>query len=192
MPAGWPKGKPRGPITREHHAKLQAGRIRAGLLRKKRAAEVSSGRNLGGGLNQDGDPRRAHISVSPAVWFPVNHHIGDCQYVDDGLDEVMLRALDERVVYGGSVCCHYDPPFQDITIALIAGADRQARKNGIPIRTERLPKPVPPAAPRRVIKRPPPAAHKEGLPLLSVVAEMFPEAAEGRPLSEVISELHHS
>lgn len=67
------------------------------------------------------------LDTTPAMWLSAKQHIGDSQYIEDGVDEVLLRALHERVVYGGS-CCHREPCFQDVTLAVIARAEMEFRK----------------------------------------------------------------
>ena len=131
-PSGWPKGKPRGKSTSEARRaadrKWAAAGVRARHRKKLRSVEISSGISLGGGLNEDFRAARAHQDISPAAWKSAHADIGDCEYVDDGLDEVFLRALRERVVYAQTLASHKEPPFQDVTIRTIAEVERYARK----------------------------------------------------------------
>lgn len=131
-PRGWPKGKPRPqPISEARRAadrKLAAAGQRARYKRKLQAAELSSGRKLNPGPNDTREYERAHLDTTPAVWSKATHHIGEYEYVDNGLDEIMLRALRERVVYAQSVCCHREAPLQELTIETIAAVEKHHRK----------------------------------------------------------------
>lgn len=186
-----------------------AGRIRADKRKRTRQVEIASGRSLGGGLNEATeehpfDPKRGGgIETTPAAWRPATQYIGDCEFVNDNLDEVMIRALHERVVYAGSACCHHETPFQDITIKTLAEIERTAQKYKIP--RKRTPEPRVFIVPRPkliVIKEWPAvkaalkrrAIFKEraGASLTAVVAEMFPEIREGKYLTEVVSDLFDS
>lgn len=129
-PRGWPKGKPRGPrgpateAQRATWPKLAAAGARARKKKKLRAAIVSSGH----GFDGDFRPQRAHIDTTPAVWKSAYAHVGDCEYLDDSLDEVFMRSLQSRVVYAHSVCGCHEPPFQDVTLAVIAATEVHGRK----------------------------------------------------------------
>lgn len=128
---GWPKGKPQGPATPAQLAarkKLAVAGMRAHKRRKIRAAEMSSGLSLGGGLNDNFNPGRAHVATSSAVWLPAQHHVGDYQYIDDGLDDIFFRALEQRVIYGHSVTSHRAPALQDLTIKVIAEVEAYGQK----------------------------------------------------------------
>ncbi len=151
------------PISGETRAALARGRHKQRL----RAAEVSSGRNLGGGLYQDNDPRRAHLDVSPAVWLATKTHVGECEYVDEELDDVLLRALRERVVYAQSACTHHEPCFQDVTLATLAAVDKQFRKNG-----KRMSRGLLKNLPSKPRKKKT-TGYREGRPLTEVVAELM-------------------
>lgn len=202
-PAGWPKGKPRGPLSERTKALMAAGRARSLHNKKKRDFSLAT--------------NPSSITPSPAVWLSPHIPIGDCQYVNGELDEVMLRALRDRVVYADHLCCHHEPPFQDVTIEVIAATERCARKNGFPRRhglgVVKLPPVAAPKPKLVVIKgsmseeewRAARVAERErklvaevatrarkGAPLLEVVAEMFPVSREGRPLLEVVSALFDS
>lgn len=141
----------------------------------------------------------ASISVTPAVWKSAHTEVGDCQYVDDGLDPVLLRALHDRVVYASSACCHHESALQEITIDVLSAVERGARRQGKGPRPLVLPKPRPFIIPKpkivvlrgnldewRAIKA---AATRIGMPLLDVVAEMFPMRKEGKSLIEVVDEM---
>ena len=126
--------RPKGiPLSPEHRGKFIAGGIRANARKRKRMAELAAGTR---GLSFE--PARAVMDASPAAWLSSRVEVGDSQYVDDGLDEVLLRALHERVVYGGSCCCHHEPVFQDVTLAVIAGAEVEFRKQPAHLRSRGL------------------------------------------------------
>ena len=208
-PAGWPKGKPRGPLSPEHIGKLRAGRVRARYLKRLREVEIASGRSLGGGLNTVSaehpfEPKRgASIDTTPAAWRPATQYIRDYEYVDGNLDDDYMRALPERVVYAGSACCHHESPFQDITIKTLAATELAARKYKIPRRPTPKPRVFIVPRPRIVVIKEWPAVkaalerrakftERVGTSLTAVVAEMFPEIREGKYLTEVVSELFDS
>lgn len=145
----------------------------------------------------NGEARRQNlVDASPAIWLQVTADIGDYQYVEDGLDECLLRAVHDRVVYASRAGCHHEPAFQDITIGLVAAAERTARKYKIKRSTI-------PAAPAerhrclptaqevvRALERKSTPTAREGTPLVEVVEQLF--AREGKPLLEVVSELFDS
>lgn len=161
--------------SEEHRGKFIAGGAKARRRQRLRSASISSGRMIEGGIYENFDSRRlGNIDVSPAVWRSVSADIGDCEFVDEELDDVLLRALHERVVYASSACCHHAAPLQDITIGVIAAVDRTARKGGVPLR--KLPRRSKPL-------------EREGEGLLSVVAAMFPESREGKYLTEVVHDM---
>lgn len=179
---GWPKGKPRGPYSPERRNKLIAAGKRAAQKRKIHAAELASGVPLGGnGIRPQ--PQQAAINFSPAVWRPITDHVGDCEYVDGDLDEVLMRALHERVVYAQSLDCHHEPLFKDITYSLLTGVEKEFRKNGrrrkmpkppLPTVTKKVPVPVAMLAdPRKVVTISKKTGYREGRPLLAVVEELF-------------------
>lgn len=146
---------------------------------------MSSGYDqLSGGLNQ------SQVDTTPAVWMSALQHVGDCQYVDDGVDEVLLRALNSRVVYAGSCCCHHEMPFEDLTITAIAAVEKQYQKKK---RDYSLVPPIPKgllkpfrkpvtemtldeirAAHKQAAAKERTATYREGRSLTEVVAEMFP------------------
>lgn len=178
---GWPKGKPRGPNSPERRKKLTAASQRARRARKIHAAELAAGVSLGG--NGIRPPQQAAINFSPAVWRRITDHVGDCEYVDGDLDEVLMRALHERVVYAQPLG-HHEPLFSDITYSLLTGVEKQFRKNG---RRSKVPKPALPtitkkkvpvpiamlADPRKVVAISKKTGYREGRPLLAVVEELF-------------------
>lgn len=153
---------------------MAAGRAKSFALKRKRITEMTA--------------KVGSISVTPAVWLSPYADIGDCQYVDGDLDEIEIRALHSRVVYAGSLCCHHQVPFQDLTVDVIAAVERDARKNGRKRRTL-LPKP---SAKKVVVRKKVVPVTRVGPPLTAVVAEMFPKSREGRPLLEVVSSLFDS
>lgn len=187
MPRGWPKGKPRDPA---HIAKMVAGSVRAKKRRKVRAASLSAGTDLG-----DGGPSRSQsgIDFTPAVWRRITDHVGDCEYVDEELDDVLLRALRERVVYAQSACTHHEPCFQDVTTDVLAAVDKEFRKNGkrasrgllknMPTQKPKPKKKIPETIPA-YIKRKNPDLYRE----MSKTKESI-GYREGRPLTEVVAEL---
>lgn len=149
-PRGWPKGKPRGPRTNASEArkaadkKFTASAVRSNIRRKTRAAELTTGRSFGAGLNETFDPRRVTVEASPAAWVPVSTDIGDCLYVTDPLDDALIRAVHDRVVYASRPWTHSCPPFQDVTIDVIAAVERSCmkrEKNDVDLRKRSLPRP---------------------------------------------------
>lgn len=171
-PRGWVKGRPRGPAS----PKVQAALARGRAIQKMKGAAMASGRTMPeSGFNRDFRPEAASIDTSKAAWLPAGHYVSEYQYVEDGLDEVLLRALRERVVYASSGC-HREPPFQDITTDVLAATERYARKNGIPPR--KMPRPTKTKVVVRkiaLVPAPVPVAHvtRVGKGLLEVVSEMF-------------------
>jgi hypothetical protein len=157
------------------------------------------------------------IDITPGAWKSALEHVGDSQYVDCELDEVCLRALHDRVLYADRLGYH-EPPFQDLTIDLLAAVEKQYRKNGkrvpsgVPrsLRPERpifptvkkvgpFPRKITPALEARAdayekefraVGKARAAVKREGKPLTAVVAEMFPRV--GKPLTEVVSDLFDS
>lgn len=113
-------GKRGGARTTAHKRAFTAGGKRAQLLQRNKMANMARGaENVAQGRHTG-----ASIDVTPAAWAAVTQHIGDCQFIEDGLDPILMRALHERVIYAGSVTCHREAPFEDIAIAAIAAAVR--------------------------------------------------------------------
>lgn len=140
MPAkrGWPKGKPRGPMSPGHKKKFVKAGALAARQRKVRIAEIASGMDLGGKEHIVRGGQAGTIMATPAMWLSATHHVADFAYIEDGCDAALLRAVSTGIVYasrGG----HQEPPFQDVTISAMAAVDRAARKAGIPMRPLLLP-----------------------------------------------------
>lgn len=114
-------------LSEEHKRKLVSAGQRAHLVHRNKMAKMAQGADEIMRSNHTG----ATLDVSPAAWMPANKHVGDCEYMDDGLDDLLVRAVHDRVVYAGSVTCHHSTPFEDIAIATIAAAVRaDPRRNG--------------------------------------------------------------
>lgn len=191
---GWPKGKPRGPLSEERKKQLRVTAVRANHRKRIRGAEFASGIDLGSGKQEQAGFQNA----SPAMWLPLNYRVDDYQYVDyinDGpceLDEIEIRALNSRVVYAHRCGIEREGPFEEAAIRLIAGAVRQAQKDRRPPRPEFdlsvLQKPKPP---KRIVKKIARPAERVGVSLTTVVKEMFGEstASTGKPLLDVVAEM---
>jgi len=183
-----PRGNPGVPKSREHIGKLVAGGVRHGKIRRRRTAALAAGHDVGG---EGGQLRvqNAGVDISPAAFRSIRDHIGDCEYMSDGVDEEIIHALERGVVYASSACGHHEPPFQELTIEVIAAVERAARKNGY--RKRRLPgTPLKEVKTKKLIPRRTPLI-RAGKPLTAVVEEMFPAGA-GRPLLAVVSEMFDS
>lgn len=191
---GWPKGKPRGPMSEEQKTKLRVGRIRANHRKRIRQAEFSTGIDLGSGKQQQAGSQFA----SPAMWLSLHYPVDDYQFIDElhdgpcALDEIEIRALNSRVVYAHRCGVEREGPFEQAAIALIAGAVRQAQKDRRPPRPEFnlsvLRKPEPP---KRIVKKIARPAARVGVSLTTVVKEMFGESAESKGVSllDVVAEM---
>jgi hypothetical protein len=191
-PGGWPKGKPRGPYSEERIRKLRVGGQRHRIERNRRLASLAAGRQIGGTKGSQFGVQGGVIDISPAAFRSVYDDVADCEYVDDGLDDCLLRALDGGVVYAGTPYMHRETAFQDITIDVLAAVERDARKNGRR-RRMRLPgTPLKEVKTKKLVARPSPTPLiRAGTPLTAVVAEMF-SARAGKPLLEVVSEMFDS
>lgn len=106
--------------SEEHRKKFVAMAHRNRLKQRKKMADMARGAES----YELGRHTGASIDITPAAWASARTEIGDCEFVDDGLDPILLRALHDRVVYAGSVTCHHSVPFQDLAIAAIAAAVR--------------------------------------------------------------------
>ena len=124
---GWPKGKRRGPLDPVRKGKLRAGYIRSRHRAKLAQVAMARGHPVFG-VGHQFSVQHSIIDTSPAAWRDAQYYVGDSEYVDDGLDECLLRALQKGLVYAHSVSCHHEPPFQDVTINVIAAAERQGMK----------------------------------------------------------------
>src|SRR5687767_14632930 len=106
-PRGWPKGKPRGSVM---SGKQKAALARGRDKKKVQQAELAAGRSMGGGTHFTSLPVQTIMDISPAAWLSATALIGDSQYVYDGVDASLIRALRNSVVYGSSVgACHEAP-----------------------------------------------------------------------------------
>ena len=85
------------------------------------------------------------VDISPAAWLSAEYYVGDCEYIDGDLDEGCLRAAHDRVLYADRLGYH-EPPFQDLTIDLLAAVEKTYRKNAKRPHTG-LPKPLRPERP---------------------------------------------
>lgn len=111
-------------LPKELAGKFHAGGLRARERKKLKAFSIASGRNVQRGMYEDYRPARAHLDVSPAVWRSAHADIGEHEYVDYGLDEIELRALNNRVLYAQRVCCHRDFPFREVSERILSAAVR--------------------------------------------------------------------
>jgi hypothetical protein len=175
-------------MSAERKQQLMVGAKRRARTRKVRSAELSAGVNLGsGGI----EPRsQSAIDFTPAVWMSPLAHVGDCQYVEYGLDEVLVRALHNRVVYADRLG-HHEPCFQEITVDVLAAVDKACRKTrpdpapvakGL-LKSFKLPKApvVKPAITldkrlKDITKIAKATGYREGKSLAEVVAELMGEA----------------
>lgn len=131
--------------------KVKAALARGRSTRRLQIAELAAGRSMGTGLHLAGLPVQTQMDISPAAFLSAFTDVGDSQYIHDGVDESLLRALNNGVVYGSSVGHCHECPFQDITIEVIAKVERLARRNGVPMRPHILPKRLPKPVRKEVI-----------------------------------------
>jgi len=162
--------------------------MRSRKIRRRQEAALAAGHEIGGERGQFRSQNTA-IDISPAAFRSALADIGDYAYVENGCDDDLMHALERGVVYASSACGHHEPPFQELTIAVLAAVERDARKNGY--RKRRLPgTPLKEVKTKKLIPRPTPLI-RAGKPLTAVVEEMF-SAGAGRPLLAVVSEMFDS
>lgn len=162
----------------EHRAKLVAAGKRAYAKRRKTSHDLSSG-----------------PGQSPAAWLPTQAHVGDCQYLDDGADEILIRAVHNRLVYAHSLTGHRVPAFSDIVTRTLAAAtlanctvNEKTRTLTKRVRKSGDPRSMPTGALKSTGHKPP--VISVGRSLVDIVAEArLTGHRTGRPLTDVVREL---
>lgn len=131
-------GRLPGALTPELRGKMRAGRVRANAKRRLAQARLASGVD-----KFRGEPTQSLIYTSPGAWHEARVFVDDFDYVEGhGIDDCLVRRLQQGVVYAGSVTCHHETPFQDLTIEIVAATERFHRKwekNGPDPRKQSLP-----------------------------------------------------
>lgn len=186
-----PAGRLPGSLTDRNKRMMAAGRVRANHKRRIAQARLASGANNWAGGNQ------SLFDITGGAWKEAHQFVDDFDYVDGcGIDDCLIRRLQQGVVYAGSATSHHELPFQDLTIKVISEVERYHQKHGtqpklLPRKKKsfemkkRLVRKLP-------VRKTPVPASRRGTPLTTVVDEMFPKTRVGRPLLEVVSELYDS